>query len=547
MKLQKLKIVFLLLVIVVTLVGCGKVKETPPPTSSELETESTTENQVESDSNLYLAYRFVDEQKKYGYIDHKGDFVIEPTFNYGNDFSEGFAVVSDGSNYEVIDKNGQSIFKNEGIIEPFKNGLAVFTDQSTYKYGYIDTSGNVVIKPTYLMATAFNADGNAVVSSSADALTVINKKGDLVNEIALSADYTGLYDVKDGFAIFIKSSQDGSKLGVVSFDGQTIIPAVYNGISNLGNGNFAVKDPTGEFYDLLDTPSAIFDKTGTKLTDYIYYDVKPYQGDFASASDATHTFFIGLDGAIAPNLPKIKGLGTLTFTGDLIKSDIDGALSYMTEDGTLAWQADQTYKISDTIIVKQNKERLHRTALIIYPSIDGLTNDQVEAAINATLKSLFIDIRTKDAIVGLSIDDQFDATLNGDLLTIHKSGYDYPTGAAHGMPISDYYQFDIQTGTFYKLKDLFEKNSGYLEKLDIILTDAIQKSYDSGNTMVFPESFKGLTEEANFIITETALIIYFYPYDIAAYAAGFQEYSIPYEDLMDIIDIEGTLWKSFKQ
>lgn len=112
------------------------------------------------------------------------------------------------------------------------------------------------------------------------------------------------------------------------------------------------------------------------------------------------------------------------------------------------------------------------------------------------------------------------------------------------MPISDYYQFDIQTGTFFKLKDLFVKNSGYLDKLDIILTNAIQKSYDSGNTMVFPESFTGLTEEANFIITETALIIYFYPYDIAAYAAGFQEFSIPYEDLMDIIDVEGALWKS---
>ncbi|HSN65654.1 MAG TPA: RsiV family protein, partial [Fusibacter sp.] len=140
----------------------------------------------------------------------------------------------------------------------------------------------------------------------------------------------------------------------------------------------------------------------------------------------------------------------------------------------------------------------------------------------------------------------FDVALNGDLLTIHKSGYDYPTGAAHGMPISEYYQFDIKTGKLYALNDLFVENSRYIETLDEVLVDSIQKSYDSGNTMVFPESFNGLTEDANFIITKDALIIYFYPYDIAAYAAGFQEFSIPYEDLMSIIDVDGALWNSFE-
>ena len=85
------------------------------------------------------------------------------------------------------------------------------------------------------------------------------------------------------------------------------------------------------------------------------------------------------------------------------------------------------------------------------------------------------------------MDDQFDVTLNGDLLTVHKSGYDYPTGAAHGMPIREYYQFDIKTGKLFALKDLFEENSRFIETLDAILVESIQKSYDSGNTMVFPD------------------------------------------------------------
>jgi len=549
MKQLKRSILWLLILLITTLVGCGKAQDTTPPSSTETETETSTEiesDPLTSDSNVYLASHFVDGQKKYGYINRKGDFVIEPIYSYGNDFTEDFAVVSDGSIYRVIDKTGQSVFENEGIIEPFQNGMAVFTDQATYKMGYIDTSGAVVIKPTYLMATPFNAEGTAVVSSSNNTLIVIDKKGKQIEDIPLGDAYTELYDVKDGFAIFISSSQDSSKLGVVSLNGQTVIEPEYNGITNLGNGYFALKEPNREFYDLLDTPSAIFDKTGTKLTDYIYYDVKPYQENYASASDASHTFFIGLDGLIAPNLPKIEGLGTLTFTGDLIKADIDGTLSYLKEDGTIEWQANQSYKLTDAITVKQNKERLHRTALIFYPSVDGLDDDQIESDINANLKALFIDIRSESSLDGLSIEDQFDATLNDDLLTIHKSGYDYPTGAAHGMPVNEYYQIDIKTGTFFALKDLFKANSDYIEKLNVILVDAIQKSFDSGNTMVFPESFQGLTDDANFIITKDALIIYFYPYDIAAYAAGFQQFSIPYEDLIDIIDVDGILWKSFE-
>jgi hypothetical protein len=535
-----------------TLAGCGNIQKNTPPTSSEVETEIDTEiettqtNTTDSDTNLYLAYQFVDGQRKYGYIDRSGIFVIHPQYLYGSDFSEGLAIVNDGNFYKVLNTAGDVLFQNEGTIETFQNGMAAFIDQATYKTGYIDTTGTVVIKPTYLMATPFKADGTAIVSSTTDELTLIDKSATALKAIELGSEYTGLYDIKDDYALFISGGQDGSKIGVVSLDGQLIIPAVYNGITNLGNGFFDVKDPTGEFYDVIDTPSAIFDHTGKKLTDYIYYDVKPYQGDYASANDGTETFFIGRDGKRVESLPKRNGIGTLRFTGDLIKADIDGDLSYLSEDDTVIWQADQTYKLTDAITIKRNTERLHRTALVVYPTISGLEDEQVQADINANLKSLFIDNRTEESLVGLSVDDQFDVTLNGNLLTIHKSGYDYPTGAAHGMPIREYYQFDIMTGKLYALKDLFVNNSRYIETLDEVLVESIQKSYDSGNTMVFPESFKGLTEDTNFIITKDALVIYFYPYDIAAYAAGFQEFSIPYEDLMPIIDVDGALWNSFE-
>lgn len=44
---------------------------------------------------------------------------------------------------------------------------------------------------------------------------------------------------------------------------------------------------------------------------------------------------------------------------------------------------------------------------------------------------------------------------------------------------------------------------------------------------------------------EDKLAIYFEPYEIAAYAAGFPTFYIPYDEMIDIIDTEGEFWKSF--
>lgn len=48
-----------------------------------------------------------------------------------------------------------------------------------------------------------------------------------------------------------------------------------------------------------------------------------------------------------------------------------------------------------------------------------------------------------------------------------------------------------------------------------------------------------------FIITGNSLQIYFYPYEIGPYAAGFITFEIPYSEITDIIDTGGELWKAF--
>lgn len=48
-----------------------------------------------------------------------------------------------------------------------------------------------------------------------------------------------------------------------------------------------------------------------------------------------------------------------------------------------------------------------------------------------------------------------------------------------------------------------------------------------------------------FYISKDGLYIYFYPYDIGPYSAGFPTFKILYKDIINIIDLKGDFWRSF--
>jgi hypothetical protein len=85
---------------------------------------------------------------KWGYLDEKGKFAVEPQFSYAQPFSEGLAAVRD-----VSGRYG-------------------------YKYGYIDHTGKYVITPQFDEAFAFS-DGFACVGVS-NLFGYIDKSGKFV-------------------------------------------------------------------------------------------------------------------------------------------------------------------------------------------------------------------------------------------------------------------------------------------------------------------------------------------------------------------------------
>lgn len=148
---------------------------------------------------------FACKNEKYGYVNPKNEVVIPFNFVDAEDFSEGLAMVATTKGYYLsiwgdylplkrygfIDKTGEWVIKPtfpNQMFNPgtgFKEGLAVMgveNDDNIYPdyYGYIDKTGKWVIKPIYKEAGDF-ADGVAIVQTSRG-YGAINKLGEIIVE-----------------------------------------------------------------------------------------------------------------------------------------------------------------------------------------------------------------------------------------------------------------------------------------------------------------------------------------------------------------------------
>ena len=175
----------------------------------------------------------------YGYIDHSGKFVIEPQFDFATAFKEGFAIVYKDGKPFYINTSGQNPFPvNFSKLEPFENGRAKI-ETFTKKQGYINRQGKLVIDTVFANINPF-IEGFAVVKGMYDLFHDRKDK-----------DYIITYDD-----------------GVIDTTGKFLIPyGKYSSIGDLTGNYFGVEIPR-EDWDTIDgytQQSGFVDKTGKLL------------------------------------------------------------------------------------------------------------------------------------------------------------------------------------------------------------------------------------------------------------------------------------------
>lgn len=118
------------------------------------------------------------------------------------------------------------------------------------------------------------------------------------------------------------------------------------------------------------------------------------------------------------------------------------------------------------------------------------------------------------------------------ILSIPIILYSY-TGGAHGMTYKVPYNYNLNDGSEILLKDLFKENIDYKS----LIIDEIKKQMkENKDMMYFDDAFNTVSKlEDNhpFYIEDDGIVVYYGLYEIAPYAAGIQEFKIPFANLKD--------------
>lgn len=110
------------------------------------------------------------------------------------------------------------------------------------------------------------------------------------------------------------------------------------------------------------------------------------------------------------------------------------------------------------------------------------------------------------------------------LLSFTTETYQYTNGA-HGMTYRVSYNYDTVKGQPLMLKDLFVSDYSGLDKTVAEVIRQIKQKPD----IFFPTAAEDVKKaKPSFYLTGKGLVVYYGLYELAPYAAGFSEFSIPY-------------------
>ncbi|HZG75092.1 MAG TPA: WG repeat-containing protein, partial [Paenibacillus sp.] len=517
---------------------------------------------------------------KYGAIDASGRFAVPAEYEWIDAFAEGRAIAYDKQGPRVIDESGRVLTtKPYGYIAKYSESRALFSQQGEQGslYGYLNREGAEAIPAAFLEAGDF-AGGKAIVKIADNEYALIGLGGkrkatyrhsyvgapgdgvlpfrkdedgkygyiEEAGNVAIEPRFTEARPFREGRAVVNVAPDFNNAYGLIDRSGNVVVEPKYNDIRQLGDGRVALGqaiDPSqpfiGSMYSIADA------NNGKLLTDFRFYDVSEYEDGLSSVYDASQTYFVGRDGKPAAGLPRFDGSGTLRLRGDIVQANVDQRLFYYDKRlGRVVWKPSATIPLTPPYAVKEMKYKPNRDYLVYYPQLTGMQDASTQEKVNRTLRQLS---EVKDVPAGqldYSYTGDFDIPFfRGSLLVLELNAYHYPWGAAHGMPSLVYPHLNVENGRFYALKDLFLPGSDYVKTLSDIVGEQIKT--DPQYDYVFPDTYTGIKPDQPFYVTSDALHLYFQPYEIGPYAAGFPTFRIPFERIRSIIDANGEFWKSF--
>jgi hypothetical protein len=180
--------------------------------------------------------------EKAGYINRRGDFLIQPAFDRAGHFSCGRAIVAVNGKTGIIDKQGDWILRPGALklAGQFSEGLCSYVKDG--KWGFVDCDGKERISAAYQMAHEFH-DGRALVKDIAGAYLYIDLRGEPIIRLPKGA---GAYEFHEGLVRFeervpmgkVEAKEDWVPIryGFMSRNGDVVIKPKFSSAGDFSEG-----------------------------------------------------------------------------------------------------------------------------------------------------------------------------------------------------------------------------------------------------------------------------------------------------------------------
>ncbi len=200
-----------------------------------------------------------------GFIDNKGNVIIQPQYKSTFRFSDGLAKVMVENNLEgYIDRTGKMVIapQFEDAYDFYEGMAQIKVDE---KFGFIDKTGKIVVSPQFIEAGDFS-EGLAPVKIN-ELWRFIDKKGNII----IKPQYKDAYEFSEGLAYV----QKNKKYGFIDKSGNLKIKFLFDEANNFSEGLALIK-LKGKFQ--------FIDKSGNFAFTQKFDDAKSFNGGLAEVS-----------------------------------------------------------------------------------------------------------------------------------------------------------------------------------------------------------------------------------------------------------------------
>jgi len=193
-------------------------------------------------------YHAIKNNDKYGYIDRNGRLVIDYQFQEATDFHNGFAQISNGRFWAVIDKQGRKISDWYEVIHPFEGDIAIV--EKLENIGFINTTGRFMGQ---WYSSIEPLEFGLYKVEKYEQFAIVNSKGFLITQW-----FQEIYDYQNGYVKIKKDEKFAylNNIGALVVGWYDVIGDVNDGlISIVNNDKYAFynveKFFTSDFYDYI--------------------------------------------------------------------------------------------------------------------------------------------------------------------------------------------------------------------------------------------------------------------------------------------------------